>query len=690
MRRLLFTACVLLALPTFVHAELVRLEVRQRTPFADGKTFGEIGPYEMLRGIAHFAVDPKQPSNQLIVDLELAPRNKEGKVEFASEFCILVPKDPAKGNGALFYDVNNRGNKLALRMFNFAAGGNDLTKKGSEGDGFLLKRGFTVVWCGWIGEMLPGDDRLLLQAPPILLEGKPVRGLVRFEMSADKPVKKMPLSRRENHATYRPVNESLDKAVLTVRDSVDGERRPMPRAEWSIKSFQAVLDKAPPLGKDQYQTSLYLEGGFIPGKLYELICECDGAFVQGTGFAAVRDLVSFLRHDASDMNPCRAKDGKPAVNRALAFGVSQSGRFLRHLLYQGFNEDEKGRIVFDGLMPHVAGGGLGFFNHRFAQPTRHNGQHEDHTYPADVFPFTYGPDTDPFTKKSDSILGRYEKAKKQPRIMHTQSAAEYWHRAGSLAHTSADGTKDTDIPANVRIYAFGGTQHGSGDGGLPTAAAAHAVAQNTPNPADYRPFLRGLLVALDNWVKDGTAPPVSVYPRFKDNTLVEWDQKSTFFPKIPGVRYPAVIQAPAFCDYGPDFARKGIITREPPKVLGHYRVFVPRADEDGNDRGTLLVPDVAVPLATYTGWNLRRKEAGAEDQLASLLGSFLPFPKTRMDKEKTGDPRASIAERYRDYTDYIGRYLAVCNALVDQRYLLPEDVIALGIRGQKRKDLFAK
>jgi len=678
MRRLVAVLFLGLA-PLPVQAELVRLDIKDRSPFAGGKVFGDVGAYEMLRGVAHYALDPADPRNKVIVDLDLAPRNKDGKVEFASEFCILVPKDPAKGNGAAFYDVNNRGGKLALRFFNFAPGGNDLAKKGSEGDGFLMRQGYTVVWCGWIGEMWPGDDRLLLSAPPVLEKGKPVRGSARFEMSSDTKVDSLPLSRRENHATYVLVPGA--KATLTVRNRVDGPRKEVPASKWSLTTTEVDSPLDPK--RKIIQQRVVLKGGFEPGKLYELIGEVEGAFVQGTGFAAVRDLISFLKNDASEQNPCRAASGKPVLNRAQAFGVSQSGRFLRHLLYLGMNEDEMGRIVFDGLMPHVAGGGLGFFNHRFAQPTRHNGQHEDHTYPADMFPFTYGPDVDPFTMREDSILGRYEKSKKQPKIMHTQSAAEYWHRAGSLVHTDAAGTKDAEIPANVRIYAFGGTQHGPA-----SDPPSRGNADNLANPADYRPFLRGLLVALDHWVKDNKTPPPSVYPLLSEKSLVHWDRKSSGFPNLPGVRFPNVIQAPAYCDHGPDFATTGILSVHPPKVIGHYKVFVPRSDSDGNDLGTLLVPDVAVPLATYTGWNLRRKNIGADGQLASLLGSYIPFAKTKAERERTKDPRAAISERYKSLEDYLERYAAVCRALSDQGYLLEEDAARLRKQAAERKGLF--
>jgi hypothetical protein len=432
------------------------------------------------------------------------------------------------------------------------------------------------------------------------------------------------------------------------------------------------------------QVRLRVAGGCRPGYLYELVCEAEGPIVQGLGFAAVRDLVSFLRYDASRQNPLCA-GGKPAIARAHGFGVSQSGRFLRHFLYLGFNSDESGRKVFDGVMPHVAGGALGFFNHHFAQPTRHNGQHEEHLYPGDMFPFTYGDATDPLMKRTDGILRRLraEDPGLLPKVMHTQSAAEYWHRSGSLVHTDPLATRDEGLPENVRLYAFGGTQHG------PAAdPPGRGIADNLLNPADYRPLLRALLDALDAWVKDGTEPPPSAYPRIDKGTLVGWRQKESGFPALPGVRYPEVIQRPSALDYGDDFFTKGIITVEPPRKVGDYVVKVPKSGPDGNDLGTLLPPEVAVPLATYTGWNLRGRGAGAEAMLVSLSGSYIPFAKTKAERQATGDPRESVEERYGGYEEYRKRFATACDDLVKRRYLLKEDAERLLAGREKMRDLF--
>ena len=662
LQRLLFVGIAFLA-GAHLHAEVVSIKILKREPFAGGQAFGDVGPYDQIKAVARFAIDPKDARNQLIVDLDLAPKNKDGKVEFASDVVILTPKDPAKGNGAIFYDVNNRGNKLALGMFNRPPGGPAPDAKNPAGDGFLMRKGYTVVWSGWDGEIIPGDGRLLLQAPQARENGALVRGLVRQETSADSNVKSMPLSRRPNHGSYPPTKEGEPKAVLTKRPTETGKREVVPRDQWRLL-VSGIIDVNIGVPQTLPEIRLELKDGFEPGTLYELVYEGEGSIVQGCGFASVRDLISFLRHDGSDKNPLRKADGKPAINRAFCFGVSQSGRFQRHLLYQGFNEDTAGRIVFDGLIPHVAGGGLGFFNHRFAQPNRHNGQHEDHLFPADVFPFTYGPSTDPYLKKTDSILGRYAKSKTQPKVMHTQSAAEYWHRAGSILHTDPLAKTDADIPDNVRIYSFGGTQHGPAP-----FPPTKGVSDNYTNFADYRPFLRALLIALDDWVRDDKAPPPSVYPRLADHTLVDWTREATGFPKIPGVRFPMVIQQPSFNDYGPTFYSKGIISIEPPKVGPAYKVLVPASDADGNDKGMLLPPEVAVPLGTYTGWNLRRKDVGADGALTSLQGSFIPFPV----KATPADPRPPVSKRYMDVKDYKLHLDDVCANMIKERYILAED-----------------
>lgn len=675
--RLVVSFLLVLSLCPTARAELISLEWHTREAFAGGQSFGKVGPYERLIGVARFAVDPRNKRNKAIIDLENAPRNAKGLVEFRADVFILKPRTLTRGNRSLLYDVNNRGNKLALGMFNDAPGTNDPGKLEHAGNGFLFRQGYTIVWSGWSGELLPGNHRLLLEAPRATLEGRPISGVVRHEMSTDVAVDAMPLSRRPGHGSYSPTRQGEMAGVLTWRKREGDERVIIPRAQWSLVRKPIPTSKQG-VGGTLEPIDLAIKGGFRLGYLYELTLESSGPIVQGLGFAGVRDLISFLRHDLSENNPlCEGRKG--FISRTHGFGVSQSGRFLRHFLYEGFNADESGRRVFDGLMPHVAGGGLGSFNHRFAQPTRHNGQHEDHLYFCDNFPFTYGDSQDDFSLadgslrrrgQADGVLRRtaQESRKLLPKILHTQSAAEYWHRAGSLVHTDTLGSKDAEIPADVRIYAFGGTQHGPA-----SRPPSRGKADNLHNPGDYRPHLRALLVALDTWVHDGTLPPPSVYPRIDRRTLVDWDQKSSGFPGLPGVRYPEVIHRPSALDRGSDFLTDRVITQEPPKILGNYRVLVPLADADGNDTGCLLPLEVAVPLATYTGWNLRHREFGAEGELANLLGSYFPFPLTEADRSKSGDPRISIVKRYTSFAGYERRFSRARDELVKGRYLLEED-----------------
>jgi hypothetical protein len=638
-------------------AEVVRFEVVRREPLAGDMEFGEVGRYEKLIGRVHFAADPTAQANRQIVDVEFAPRNDAGKVEWSADFYMLKPVDVSRGNRALFYDVNNRGNQTAMRMFN-DAGGNDPE---GAGNGFFMREGFVVLWSGWIGQVLPGGGRMTLQVPVATQDGREITGLVRAEMTPDAPAERLNIAQWANQGYYEPTERGRRAATLTWRLREADPRVAIPHEQWSI-------DVSRPDSATLPLVELRLSGGFKPGYIYELIYEAKNPIVQGLGLAGMRDLVSFLKYSAAEQNPLRASDGKPAIARAYAFGTSQSGRCVRQFLYDGFNADEAGRQVFDGLMPHVAGAGMGFFNHRFASPTRHNAQHDNHQYPADVFPFAYADTTDPATGRVDSLMRRARETKTVPKVMQTQSEAEYWHRAASLVHTDPLGKKDVSLTDAVRLYVFGGTQHGPG-----SDPPRGGNGQLLTNPADYRPFLRALLVALDAWVRDGTPPPASAYPTFADKTLVAWDQASAGFPALPGVRYPEVIQQPSHWDYGPSFLAQRIMTVQPPKRGVDYIVRVARCDADGNATGVLRLPRVAVPLGTYTGWALRKRELGAENELVSLAGSYIPFARNASEREASGDLRRAVLERYKNFDDYRSRYAAAVSELQQERLLLDDD-----------------
>jgi len=651
------TVCTLAAFAGLVglppaSAEVVKFEILRREPFAEGKSFGETGPYEKIVGRVHYALDPDLKANAGVVDLKLATRNAAGKVAFHGDLYLLAPKDPSRAR-ALLYDVNNRGNKSALGFFN-GAGGNEPK---SAGDGFLMRHGFVVVWSGWDGELLPGNDRLRLHCPPVRPTERVVAA-VRCEMVPTADTKRTVVN-WDNHGSYRPTQTGIAGATLTHRLRPDEPRVTIPRDKWTLHVTDVPDAELP-------KVELEIPSGLSRGHIYELIYEAQEPLVMGTSFTSVRDLISALRNGTGEGNPLLVEGKAPAGLRAHGFGISQSGRFLREMMHRGHNGDEAGRKVFDGVIPHVAGGGLGSFDHRFAQPTRHAAQHDHDDYPPDRFPFAYEPQTDPFDGRRDGILAKCTDATR-PIVLHTQSAAEYWTRSGSLPHTTPDGSRDAEPPANVRFYTFGGCQHGPG--GFPPS---RGDGQTLSNPGDFRPFVRALLLALDRQAAGGAPCPPSVYPRIASATLVA--PEAMGFPDIPGIRKPEVIRRPPALDFGPRWLTQGIIDNQPPKKLGRYTVRVPKCDADGNDLGCLSPPEVAVPVATYTGWTLRSAEAGAEGELVSLRGSYIPFAISSADRKQAGDPRPSLQERYGTLDRYMTLLEAECRRREKEGYLLSEDV----------------
>lgn len=668
--RCLVLAALLIGIGTEITAEVVRFEITQRERFADSERFGEVGEYERIVGRVHYALHPDNPRNKAIIDLQFAPRDANGLVKFASDLYILAPKDLAKGNGAALYDVNNRGNKLAIRFFNDGPGGN---APNDAGNGYLLREGYTIVWSGWDGELLPGGDRLQLFAPVASHDKEPMTGLVRYEICPESKATRLPVN-KSNHGAYRPTANGLAGATLTWRLTPLDRRVSIPRRQFRLH-LEEVKDAEP---GQLPKVELELKAGFRPGYLYEVIYEAQDPLVHGTCFASVRDLIAAFKHGEGEDNPLMVRK-KPAIKRAHGFGVSQSGRFLREYLYSGFNADTQGRIVFDGLIPHVAGGGLGSFNHRFAQPTAYATQHELWDFGTDRFPFSYEIQHDQVGKQRDGIMRRASESLTAPKVMHTQSSTEYWTRAGSLVHTDTLGRQDADVPDSVRIYAFGGTQHGPA--GFPPSKGN---GQTLANPGDYKPFLRSLLFALDRWCRDGKEPPPSRYPTLRDKTLTYFSQSSTRFPAIPGVRYPEVMNEPNLLNFGKRWATEGIIDYQPPQLLGRYAVLVPACGKDGNELGCLLPPEVGVPLATFTGWNLRRADAGPENELVGLNGSYIPFAATKAERDPTGDPRLSLEERYGSQKKYLAELERYCQQLAADGYLLEEDVARVMDRQAER------
>lgn len=641
---------IALLLAAAAEASVTRIEITRREPFAGGQAFGAVGAYEKIVGRFHGELDPAQPLNAPIVDLDRAPKNARGRVEYAADFYILKPVDLAKGNGALFYDVNNRGNKNLLYQFNSARRVNDPTTPEDAGNGFLMREGFTAVWSGWIPGLPATNHNLTIQVPVARNPNGPLEQTVwdEFLFNAKGQV--------QARLSFRAAATDRARATLLVRETNTSAATVVPRDQWEFIDDRSI--QLLPMGTP-----------FRPGVIYQLVYRAVDPPVAGVGFAATRDFVAFLRYEAADErgtpNPL-AVAGRPALARALAHGTSQSGRYLRDLVHRGFNEDEQRRIVFDGINPHIATARL-FLNHRFAQPNRAFSMgHGFLGYPDVTFPFAYETQTDPLTGRSDGIFARCAARGNCPKVVHTISSTEYWQGGQSLVATDPLGRKDSTIPDTVRIYLVAGTQH------IGFAIMPKGVCALPHNPTDLRPALRSLALALDRWVKQGTPPPPSRYPRLEDGSLVAGSAFA--FPRIPGVTPPAAPAPKTRFDYGPDWD-KGLIGRVPPEPhAGGYAVLVPKVDPDGNEIGGIRLPDVAVPLGTATGWALRSAEFGGAGQLCYLDGFFLPFAKTRAEREGTGDPRPSLAERYRDRTDYVAKVREAAARLEREGYLLGEDV----------------
>ena len=646
---------------------LTRIIVQRREPFANGHEFPVTGAYEKLVGKISGEVEPKNRLNRIIVNLNKAKRNKRGRVEYSSNFCILKPVDMARGNGKIFFDAPNRGSKRILGFLNDAPQTNDPSTLEHAGNGFLMRQGYTIVWCGWQGDIIPLENWLALDIPIATNNGKPIIRKVRTEIVVDaKAVKSQPLSADERIKSYPAASRDKIRAALTVRQKSYGPRVPVPFSQWEFASCQ----KNPRTGKEMIKpsaTDLYLRTGFKPGHIYEFIYLAKNPLVLGLGFAVVRDLISFLRYRLKDAagrpNPLASGKNSISVSHAYAWGRSQSGRYLRDFVYHGFNEDEARRKVFDAIAPHVAGGGRLYLNYEFARPVTSSQQHTNQLDP-ELFPHTYNVIKDAQTGRRDGILKR---PMTDPYVFHTQTSTEYWQKRGCLAHTDGRGN-DLRLLDNVRIYVIASAQHNSPFGSEP----AKSDSQFLFNPLPAGDILRALMVALDQWVTKGIEPPPSQYPKVRDRALVS-PSKHNGFPKIPGVNYAGLHNRQLFLDYGPDILR-GKMTVHPPKPIGDgaYTILVPKVDADGNDVSGIRHPAIQAPVGTYTGWNLRPRGL-AESELSGLLGSFIPFARTTAQRRKNGDPRLSLEERYKDHADYVQRVSQAARSLVEQRYLLPKD-----------------
>ena len=643
----------------------VELSISERFAFAGGHEFGAVGAYERLNGRAHFAVDPHAAAQQGITDIENAPTDKDGLVRFIGDFSILKPVDPERGNRRVFFDYGNRANKRMLQFFNDALASNDPRTLAHAGNGFLMRRGYTVVWLAWQGDLLPGNGRLLLDLPVARERSGPITGSVRVEYIANRAgINTFPLSGHASTRSHPTVSLDPREASLTRRRYPYDERIPVPAESWSFARIEGGvgLDNQ---GAEQAvissDTHIHIPGGFELGWIYELVYTGRDPLVLGLGHAAVRDFVSFLRY--SEENPANLGP----IEKAYAWGRSQTGRCMRDFVYRGFNADALGRKVFDGILPHVAGAGRKWLNQRFANAVVSGGQqYEDHFNPADSFPFSYAETTDHLTGRRDAILKRPET---DPLVIHTQTSTEYWQRRGSLVHTDTRGN-DLPQPDTVRIYCWASSQHFAD----PTSAKLErGIRQNYLNTVATSMLFRATIDAMDRWATKGVAPPESRIPRRADGTLVTFEEWRRQFPRIPGVATPSGPNLLPLLDFGPDFER-GLL-KEPPAVVpgDGYMVLVPAIDEDGNERAGVRAPMVQAPLGTYCGWNLRARGFG-HGAMHEFSGSYIPLPESPEERRMTGDPRKSILERYPNAHAYATAIAAAARQLVEDGFMLEEDI----------------
>ena len=646
-------------------ARVLRVEIASRSDVLNGRTFGEAGVYERITGRIYFALAVSNPHNLRIVDLANAVNLKNGEVEFSSDFNAVRPKDSKKGNGSMILEVPNRG---WGRIISLVDGGDwDLAK--DAGDAWLLRNGFTIVSLGWQWDAA-GAGAQRFYAPIARENGKTITGLLRGDLMLSKAEPEIPLGHlllgNIGGIEYPVAAPDDPRNVLTVRDSREAPRTVVPRSQWQFA--HTVDGKVVP--SDRH---ILLNGGFQPGKIYEYVYVVADPVVAGGGFAAIRDFASYAKH---------APDAIAPAARVYGEGISQNGRFLRDFLYQGFNADEEGRIALDGILAHVAGAGRGSFNYRFAQPSRDAQPTSAIFFPTDIFPFTDQPEKDPITGESGGLLDRAVADKVTPRIFFSNTSYEYWGRVASLIHVTADGEHDAQISDNVRIYHFTGLQHFSGPF-PPEKGEGDLLGQEPQSPLPVEYFWRAMIANMDAWVRSNIQPPASSYPKIADGTLVPLNKYA--WPAIPGVNQPHEASQAFHLDFGPNW-REGILTVQPPVTGKAFPALVPQVDADGNERDGVRLPEITVPLATYTGWNLRDPSIGAPDQRVAFEVSFLPFPRTLAERQKTDDPRKSIAERYSSREDYLTRYTNALDNLVKQRWILPEDRAALVHRGEQEWD----
>ena len=643
-------------------AEITSITITSTQPAFGGASFGSVGTYVKITGTAYGEVDASDPTIAQITDIALAPRGADGKVAYSTSFVIIKPADPSKGNHELLYEANNRGNKLmigTLDVFSSATNtitsANNPTTAGDAGNGWLMRQGYTLAWSGWDPLVANVNSNLTMTAPVATnANGTAIIGPSLEELEVDNSTTTvLPLS-------YPAANPSdASTGQLTVREHYADA--PVPVTGWTYAS----------------PTAIKLAGGaaFTQGRLYEFAYQATNPIVEGLGFASVRDFVDFLRHGSPTTTSAQSPLGND-IAYAVSFSISQPGRFMRDFVKLGFNAGPNSRKVFDGVDNYIAAGSGIFLNYRFAEPFRTERQHIARWYPEATFPFAWQTSHDPITGMTAGRLQTCETTGTCPKIIESYSENEFWSKAGSLTTTDPTGRRDLPQTPYVRFYQFASEPH--------AAASGLGICAQTQNPLLANAGLRALLVDLDAWIRNRGAPPEDQVPRLDRGELVSsLPQRGVRFPTIPTVTYNGVKTIRDTYDFGAAIGQ-GIITIDPPRLVegetptatdgaGIYPSYVPLDDEDGNNVAGIRMPDVEVPVGTFTGWALQGPAYASGDG-CDASGQFLPFPFTRAAAKAAKDPRRSLAERYPTHVAYVRRIKAAARRLEAQRLLLPEDV----------------
>lgn len=626
-----------LCLPRPASAQVTQLDLEVvASPAFDGQHFGDIGQYEHLRGTAYAALDPSHRLNRDIINIQKAPRNQNGLVEYSTTVEIYRPINMHRWNKAIYHTVPNRGGAGA-------------------GERVLLEMGFALVRVGWQGD-IPGNPKNIVAFLPV---AKDANGTSIHGQAIEEFIFNDRSHTSRARLTYPLASQNVTQGNLTVRQHQTDPRQTPADLKWRAVNLNEIEIQRP--------------SAFDGGAIYEFTYIAKDPIVMGLGFAAVRDVISFLRYTSEQTpgitNPLEFEGLSSTV---ISLGISQSGRFLRDMLYQGFNEDLNGEIIFDGIHPDIAGSRKTFTNYQFSQPGRWQKQHEDHLYPGDHFPFTYVEMADPISGRTDGIQNKCALSKTCPKILHTDGEAELWQARSSLIVTTPTG-EHVDLPDNVRTYLIAGTQHGGGPGIHSTRLTqdyGSGICQNLANPLSLREIRSALSVALYRWVAFGQNPPPSRFPTIANGGLIKASDLN--FPALRNVMYSGSVNTLRDHDH----------SVHPPQEGGFYSVLVGRVNSDGNMIDGVHPPNLTVPIGTHTGWNLR-SDGYAEGGQCGGTGSFIPFSANKTNRSETGDPRKSLAERYSTHQEYVTLLSQAVEQLVNSGYLLASDgtaILALAIQ----------